>query len=337
MTALPFDVLEPAPHGGAQLDPLADALDCLALRSWIPGQFELRAPWGLRMATHVGWFYVVVERGGQCEMCAAGTRLDLTPGDLLVVGPGHEHCLRDRPDSPPTPIQHVLERRHFTQRVPLVHGGGGDVTRLFCGCFLLGGVETSPLRTGLPEVLHVPGRQQRPVPYVQHILGLLDLEAAESDPDTPILMDRLVRILLRKALQSCLRDPSTGRSRWLRAIADPEIGRTLALMHAQPATPWTVASLADRVAMARSSFAARFAELVGQPPLQYLTQWRIQKACALLRSTQAELKQVAAEVGYESPAAFSKAFTRWTGISPGAYRRAGAVASGPTESVLTPV
>jgi transcriptional regulator GlxA family with amidase domain len=110
---------------------------------------------------------------------------------------------------------------------------------------------------------------------------------------------------------------------WLRALADPCIGRAIRLMHAQPEAAWTVGSLARHVAMARSTFSARFVELMGRPPLEYLTDWRMQKACCLLRTARAELKEVAARVGYESAAAFSKAFTRWAGMAPGAYRRAG--------------
>ena len=103
-------------------------------------------------------------------------------------------------------------------------------------------------------------------------------------------------------------------------MTDPDMGPAVALMHSQPDAPWTVASLAERVAMSRSVFSARFTALVGKPPLQYLSEWRMQKASHLLRTTRDELKEVAAKVGYESPSAFSKAFTRWAGVAPSVYR-----------------
>jgi AraC-like DNA-binding protein len=333
MAELPFEVLAQAPPSVARFDLLSDALECLVLRSWIPGRFELSAPWGIQTATHLGWFYVVVEHGCELELCGDETRHDLAAGDLIIVSPGREHCLRDRAGTLTAPIQHLLESRHFEQRAALTHGGGGALTRLFCGCFLLAGLEHSPLRTALPAVVHVPGQRRRAAPYVDHILNLLDLEAAEDEPGARVLMDRLVRILLRKAIRNCCVTPCAGHANWLKAVADREIGQALALMHAQPGMPWTVGLLAERVAMARSTFAARFAQLVGQPPLQYLTQWRIQKACALLRTTQAELKQVATEIGYESAAAFNKAFARWAGTSPGAYRRAEAKTEAPRQAM----
>jgi AraC-like DNA-binding protein len=105
------------------------------------------------------------------------------------------------------------------------------------------------------------------------------------------------------------------------------LGAALALMHAEPHAHWTVAALAERVAMSRSRFASRFVELVGQPPLEYLTRWRMQKACWLLRTTRARLKEVAIRVGYESTSAFSKAFAHAVGSAPGAYRRCSQVAA----------
>jgi len=123
-----------------------------------------------------------------------------------------------------------------------------------------------------------------------------------------------------------------GGANWLRALADPRIGRAIRLMHAQPEATWTVGLLARQAAMARSTFSARFVELVGRSPLEYLTDWRMQKACCLLRAAQTELKDVAAQVGYESVAAFSKAFTRWAGMAPGAYRRT----CGTIESAVRP-
>mgnify|MGYP003704716441 CR=1 FL=1 len=110
---------------------------------------------------------------------------------------------------------------------------------------------------------------------------------------------------------------------WLRALSDPQIGRALALIHERPGDPWTVESLAEAVAMSRSAFAARFSELVEEPPLTYLTRWRMQRASRLLRAGGDTVAAVAAKVGYDAEAAFSKAFKRWMGLAPGAFRRDG--------------
>jgi len=118
-----------------------------------------------------------------------------------------------------------------------------------------------------------------------------------------------------------LAELSPSQTGWLAALNDLQIGAALALVHADPQASWTVASLAAKVAMSRSAFAARFVQLVGEPPLQYVTRWRMQKASGILRDGHASLAEVAARVGYESEAAFSKAFKRAVGSTPGAYRR----------------
>jgi AraC family transcriptional regulator, alkane utilization regulator len=321
MADVPVDVLSHSPVRAPEPDPLANALECLALRSWIPGRFELTVPWGLQVATHVGWFYLSQEPY-LLTAEAYGSPLAVAAGDLIVVTQSCAHCMRDAADSAATPIQSLLGPRHFEHREPLVHGGGGAQTRLFCGCFFLEGLERSPLHAAWPAVIRIRGQQRQPSPYVDHLLRLLDLEASVPEPGARINIDRLVRILLIKAIRSYLSERPPGDAGWLNALADPDIGRALALMHAQPDVPWPVVALAKQVAMARSTFSARFTAMVGKPPLKYLNQWRMQKAGFLLRTTRAELKEVAARVGYESHSAFSKAFTRWAGATPGVYRRA---------------
>lgn len=289
------------------------------------------------MATHLGWFYLALRTKCLLEVERGERPTTVEAGDLIIVSPGRGHSLQDKADRPTAPIQDLLKPEHFDRREPLVHGGGGAPAHLFCGCFLLEGLQQSPLHAALPTVIRVAGRAGAPQPYVDHIVRLIELEAAEDDPGGQSIINRLVRILYLKALQGHLAALPADSAGWLRALADPDIGRALELMHARPDVPWTVAALAAHVAMARSTFAARFTELVGQPPLEYLTHWRIRKACALLRTTRAELKEVAAQVGYESHSAFSKAFARWAGTAPGAYRRAGAATAHAPQICLPPM
>lgn len=337
MADSPFNSFDRSAPRATEPDPLSDALEYLVPHSWIPGRFELTAPWGIHVATHLGWFYLIMQSPCLVEVDGRDSPVSVAVGDLIIVSQGCLHRLQDKADSPTTPVQSLLKPRHFERREPLVHGGGGALTRLFCGCFLLDGLERSPLHAALPVVMHVRGERQQALPYVDHILRLLELEATEKEPGAQIIMNRLVRILLMKAVQGCTLELLHGNANWLRALADAEIGRALGLMHAQPDGRWTVASLAERVAMTRSTFSARFTEMVGQPPLEYLTQWRMQKACFLLRTTRAELKEVAAQVGYESNSAFSKAFTRWVGAAPGAYRRGGDTAAVSPRACLPPI
>jgi AraC-like DNA-binding protein len=175
--------------------------------------------------------------------------------------------------------------------------------------------------------VHVRGEAGRLDPVLQ----LLASEVGAAQPGSRTVISRLADVMLVMALRAHLRglsgDCKTGG--WLRAVADPQIGAVLAAIHGKPEADWTVESLARSAAMSRSAFAARFAELVGEPPLHYVTRWRMQKAAHALRTSDARLAEIAPTVGYETEAAFSKAFKRVYRQSPGAFRRADADAAPP--------
>ncbi|HVP12974.1 MAG TPA: cupin domain-containing protein [Phycisphaerae bacterium] len=159
----------------ARSDPLSDALEYLNLRGWIPGRFELTSPWGIRVDGPLGWFYLVLQN--QCLVEVNGQTIPVPAGDLIIISQGLSHCLWDKGGGQAIPIEELLEPRHFEQREPLVFGGGGPATQVACGCLLLDGLERSPLRSALPAFIHVRGRRQQPLPYVDHLVCLLDLEA----------------------------------------------------------------------------------------------------------------------------------------------------------------
>jgi len=154
------------------------------------------------------------------------------------------------------------------------------------------------------------------------------LESISRRSSASFVVSRLFRILLLKALQIHVENLPRGTRPWLSALDDPNIGDALRLIHAQPELGWTVSDLAHRVALSRSAFFARFADLVGKPPLEYLTDCRMQKASYLLRTSSADLKEVARQVGYESASAFSKAFSRWSGSAPSLYRKSNQASPG---------
>ena len=173
----------------------------------------------------------------------------------------------------------------------------------------------------LPPVVHVKGDAGTTVRWLEANLQFVASEMASGEPGFETIVSRLADILVVQAVRAHVAQTGGGCKGWLRALIDPQIGRALSLIHEKPEDDWTVESLASKVGMSRSAFAARFAQLVEEPPLTYLTRWRMQKASRLLETSPAGVAEVAKRVGYDAEAAFSKAFKRWIGVAPGAYRR----------------
>jgi AraC-like DNA-binding protein len=157
--------------------------------------------------------------------------------------------------------------------------------------------------------------------WLDPLLKLLASEAREPRQGSATVMSRLTDVIFVEALRVWLDAQPSGEGGWLGALRDPQIGRALARAHSEPQRDWSVAALAAEVGMSRSPFAARFKELVGEPPLAYLTRWRMELVAGLMRSGKPTLSDMAERVGYDSEAAFSKAFKRHFGLSPRAYRR----------------
>jgi AraC-like DNA-binding protein len=278
-------------------------------------------PWALRTATRGGWFYLV--RGRQCLFGPENGEpaVRVAAEDFVLVSQGHGHWLRDEAASLALPAETLPGSSRFRRADHPPAGNDETTTSLLCGCFCFEDLQGLSLSAAFPSFLLARGEGGRPREDIAHLLALAVQETAAQGASADAIMNRLVRILLIKLISGSLGDLPQNGANWLRALADPEIRRAIGLMHATPAEPWTVASLAERVAMSRSAFSARFTSLMGKPPVEYLTEWRMQRARWLLRTTRAEMKEVASQVGYESPAAFSRAFLRWAGRAPGAYRR----------------
>jgi transcriptional regulator GlxA family with amidase domain len=190
-----------------------------------------------------------------------------------------------------------------------------------CGCFRFEDRKNDLLIGALPPVVVLRAERNRAVPWLEATLGFIASEVQSGRPGASIVVNRLADVLFIQILRGYLAQLSSELPGWLRALSEPQIGAALSLVHQNPEQAWTVGSLASRVGMSRSAFAERFAHAVGIPPLEYVTRWRMQKAAGLLRDGSATLAEVAGRVGYDSESAFSKAFKRSLGTTPGAYRR----------------
>jgi AraC-like DNA-binding protein len=231
---------------------------------------------------------------------------------------GCAHTLCDAPDSETTP---VCDGACSPSPSPRRIGGRGASTTIITGFFDLSHGRKPRLLRGMPRVLVLSPTDPTSRPWVTATIQLILAESAAPGPASNIVLQRLADVLFVQALRSMSEHASCDRS-GLSALADPSVHEALGLMHAHVERGWTVAKLAQRVGLSRSGFAARFAKLVGEPPLQYLARWRIGRAAELLRDSDDSVAAIAGRVGYESVPSFTRAFKRWQHTSPSAFRRA---------------
>jgi len=308
------------------MDVLTDVLEAARLKSGIYGRLELTAPWGLRFDRADPHFYVVTRGTCWLEVEGAGDPIQLGGGDFVLLPKGGPHALKDAPGTPALPVEQALgscdRNEHVRETGAIVrYGGGGAATTLVGGYFSTENGAQNLLFATLPPVLHVKGDAGTTVRWLEANLQFVASEMASGEPGFETIVSRLADILVVQAVRAHLAQSGGGCKGWLRALVDSQIGRALSLIHEKPEDDWTVESLASKVGMSRSAFAARFAQLVEEPPLTYLTRWRMQKASRLLETSPAGVAEIAKRVGYDAEAAFSKAFKRWIGVAPGAYRR----------------
>jgi len=322
ITSTPRDQIAAASADGWRESLFTDLLRCIRLRSSVYFRPEFRAPWGVSIADHGTIFHIVV--CGRCwlQVKAAAEPVRLSAGDFVVVTRGEPHIVCDAPESPAIDFFDLAKRRRLSKDRVFRAGGEGQVTRFVCGGMQFENGATDPLLAVLPPLLHVKATSEGVRPWlrltVEHVLAELD----SGGPGATEVVTRLADILFIQAVRSYFEEGADiAEFGWLAAVRDPQVGRALALLHGQPDEPWTIGSLAHRVAVSRSAFADRFTELVGEPPLRYLTRLRINAAARRLRSSDDKLRAVAAAAGYESVASFTRAFRRHMKMTPGEYRK----------------
>ncbi|RKH53082.1 AraC family transcriptional regulator [Corallococcus llansteffanensis] len=301
-------------------DVVSDVLETLRFKTLLFGRFELGAPWALRLPRKVNASFYVVARGGlRLQVEGLAQPVFLSAGDVVLLPRATAHVLDDGTRKVPRDfITHEQLRASSGTAVRL--GGPGATTTLITGCFQFGVDPTHPLLRAFPPIIHLSTQESGRTPSLAAAVQLISAETAEPGPGSALVVGRLADVLLVQALRAQAVLAKPGEGGW-RALADPAIGNALALMHERPGDPWTVERLAAAVGLSRSGFAARFHALVGETPLQYLSNWRMTRSARWLHESDDSLDAIAERAGYESAPAFSKAFKRRWGMGPGAYRR----------------
>ncbi len=305
------------------MDVLTDVMQTIRVRSNLYGRTELTAPWGIRIDGDCGraGFHVVTRGSCWLEVEGVAEPIALAGGDFVLLPRGRPHVLRDALSSPAIPVDEMFAG--WDGRSVLRLGGGGAPTSMVWGCFQFEDSGRNPLVESLPPMIHVRADGGPAVEWLRSTLRFVASEADSGLPGAETVASRLTDILFVHAIRAHIAGCCSGggqASGWLRSLADPKIGHALRLIHEAPQRQWTVESLAEAVAMSRSAFAARFAELVGEPPLRYVTAWRMKKASHMLLQGDA-ITAIAHAVGYDTDAAFGKAFRKHTGSTPGEFRR----------------
>jgi AraC-like DNA-binding protein len=304
-------------------DPLGEALHLLRMDGGFYSRAELSTPWGMTLPPMPGhlWFHVVTSGGARLEVDADDAAW-LAPGDVALVPHGRGHVLRSAAGVAAPGIME-LGPAPLTERYELIrHGGGGDPAVLICGAVRFEHPAARSLVGLFPGTLHIAASDDPRAVSMQRAFGLMAAEARAFRPGGDAVITRLADILVIQAIRVWLESAPAAQTGWLGALRDPLIGRALALVHREPARDWTVAALADELAMSRSAFAARFTALVGEPAMQYVTRWRMHLAQDALEREGVTVGELADRLGYRSEAAFARAFKRVTGTPPGAVRRA---------------
>jgi AraC-like DNA-binding protein len=301
--------------------PLGEALRCVQVSGVFYCPSELSEPWGVELPPmdDCVWFHAVIE--GTCTLEVDGRTQEIRAGDLIVIPHGSGHRAWGA-EPAPTPSVFDLPHDHVNEQYAVLrHGGGGAMTRLVCGGVRLHHPAARQLIDALPAVIHTEPAGSARSDWIWSTLELIAEETRTVRPGGEAVVSRLCDIVVIQAIRSWMeRDPSA-RVGWLGALRDPQVGGAIAAIHADPAGDWTVASLAEVAAMSRSAFSSRFTDLVGESAMRYVARWRMAVAADLLADGNATVAGAAAAVGYDSEAAFSRAFKRVTGANPRESKR----------------
>lgn len=304
------------------MDVLADVLSSLELKGWLSSRTEIVAPWRFEFATSCdAIFHILRFGGGYLYVEEESEPLWIEDGDIMLLPHGHAHILCDKLASPLTQsvyLDYTVVGEH--QIFPLEEKEAELV--MLCGAFRFEDLGAHPLLRYLPRVIHIPGEQGEMAQGFADIVRLITYESASRLPGSEVMLRKLSEMLFIQVIRIWIERQASLNGNALTALSDLPVSTALGLIHQSPEHGWKVEELAERVALSRSAFSSRFTRLVGEPPMKYLTRWRMCKASLLLRN-EVKVEKIAQQLGYDSEVAFRKAFKREVGVSPASYRRQG--------------
>lgn len=318
----PQSTTEPPEPAWASTDPLGETLHSFRLEGVVYARSRLTAPWGVEMPAMPGCLMFHVVTAGECLLqFKDGATAVLRPGEFALMPRGEGHDVVHASGARKIPYFDLPIER-VTPRYELLNfGGGGEETILICGGVKLDHPAARDLVELLPDLIHVRAWSTPNAEWMHSTLRLMASEAGSNQPGGETIVTRLADILVIQAIRSWVVEHPEARRGWLGALQDERIGPALLQIHRDPARDWTVESLAKLVSMSRSSFSAKFTQLVGEPVMQYVVRWRMHVACGWLRDSDISAAECGLKLGYNSEAAFSRAFKRVIGKPPNTWRQ----------------
>ncbi len=312
-------------------DPLADVLQSVRLAGSIFLEADFTAPWcvaGQIALEHclpfmpglmqVIGYHVVLE--GRMLVGVVGQKpIEIHAGEIILLPRNDMHTMASAAGITPVSVADIIQESPEGGLLRIRYGGEGEQTCIICG--FLGTRESfNPLLATLPRLLHLDISKAASRAWVETSVRFAAAELIRGRLASSDLMSRLSEVLLVEAVREYIATLGDSEPGWLKGLSDPNIGRALALIHGDIAAPWSADTLAKEVALSRSAFMGRFAQLIGMPPIRYLTVWRLEIAKRHLRETRMSVPQIAQAVGYESEEGFRRAFKREFELWPAEWR-----------------
>lgn len=322
------------------MDALSDLLHAVKLNGALFLEGRFTAPWCVESHSggeshglfggldHIVFFHIITEGRCKVRLATGGEALEAAAGDLILMPQDDTHLLGSDLQLAPVDGHSLVRPAPPGGMFTMGYGGGGEETRLMCGFLSCDRQLSRPLLDALPRLVRVPLGDGPGAAWLMSLLRRGAQENSAPGPGSGTLLAKLAELLFVEAMRRYIDALPEQQTGWLAGMRDRHVGRALSLIHGRPAHDWTVDELAERVGLSRSALAQRFVNLLGAPPMQYLTRWRLVLAAAALRSGNRTIARVAEESGYESESAFNRAFKREFGMPPAAWRRRGSANQG---------
>jgi len=334
MIGPPADLTETPEDGKSDMDALSDVLRVAQLSSGVFVNAEFTDPWCLETSVtpeacapflgpvdHIILYHYVVDGPMRVKLGDAPP-ISVNGGEIFMFPRNAPHLIGGDLDLPPAYApDHICESADGGLCTITLGDGQGPRVRAICGFLGCRDIGGNPVLESLPEMLHLPVAAGRSADWLRSTFHYAAGELADGRSGCETVMAKLSELLFVEAVRRYADDLPADQAGWLAGLRDPYVARALTLLHAQVERAWTVDDLGREVGLSRSALAERFARTIGEPPMQYLTRWRLQLAARDLRRSDAPLARIAEGVGYDSEAAFSRAFKRGFGLPPATWRR----------------